>query len=297
MRETAPPDVLQHWDGLLQTLWSASHGTGLKVATGLYAPDIREAADALPNTAERLAQGFWRTLSMWKPRPPETPEGRYEAVIAVVWRVLWMVRKAPPQRPFVEEVLAAALRPVRRLRAGLLTPEVCALLYDYYRGVWAAHLTRPQLQMIRNALAGTLAALPPDEMDTFWEKLQSPKEMVREAMRLGLEDLRDAHAVPHLLRGLEQSQDTAVRHSIVDCLEQIADPRAIAALTRLRRETALPDWMLARRISRAIRVIEQQNRGRQHRLLLRPAEDAPDLLRPLSDPLDDGKHDLLRPPE
>ncbi|HZT43131.1 MAG TPA: HEAT repeat domain-containing protein [Chthonomonadaceae bacterium] len=297
MRETAALDVLRKWDPHLQALWSGSQGAGQQIAIGLYAPDMREAAEALPNTAERLAQGFWRTLNMWKPRPPESPEGRYEAVVAVVWRVLWMVRKAPPQRPFVEEVLAAALRPVRRLRAGLLTPEVCALLYDYYRGVWAAHLTRPQLQTIRDALACTLAALPPDEMDAFWEKLQSPKEMMRAAMRLGLEDLRDAHAVPHLLRGLEQSQDTAVRHSIVDCLEQIADPRAIAALIRLRRETALPDWMLARRIARAIRVIEQQNRGGQHRLLLRPAEEAPDLLRPVADPPDDGKRDLLRPLE
>ncbi|HLV81698.1 MAG TPA: HEAT repeat domain-containing protein [Chthonomonadaceae bacterium] len=295
MRETAPPDVLQQWDARLQALWSA--GAGLQASLGLYTPEAREAETALPHTAERLAQGFWRTLSTWKPRPPDSAEARYEAVVAVVWRVLWMVRKAPPQRPFVEEVLAAALRPVRRLRAGLLTPEVCALLYDYYRGVWAAHLTRAQLQTIRDALAGTLAALPPDEMDAFWEKLQSPKEMVREAMRLGLEDLRDAHAVPHLLRGLEQSQDLAVRHSIVDCLEQIADPRAIAALIRLRRETALPDWMLARRIGRAIRIIEQQNRGRQHRLLLRPAEEAPDLLRPIADASEDGRRDLLRPPE
>jgi hypothetical protein len=176
---------------------------------------------------------------------------------------------------------------VRRLQVGLLTAEVCAALYDFDRGVWTPHLTKPQLWTIRCALAETIAALPPEEMGPFWEHLQSPDPRIRQAMRLGLTFLRSAHAVPHLIRGLESVPDHDTRAAIVDCLEEIGDPRALGALHRLRRETARTDWTLSRHIARAISVIERQNRGNQHRTLLRPTEppDAPEavLLRPAAD--------------
>lgn len=299
----APPEVLAEWDARLQRLWDSSLETALEAAGQLYAPDVYlpEAGeeDALPWLTELLTTTFWRTL-MDMHGLPDSPLARYESAVAAVEYVLHMMRHFPPNTPFVEERLAVALRPVRRLRAGMMTAEVCATLYDYHRGIWKPHLTKPQLWIIRTALAQTIAALPPDAMDVFWEQLQSPVPMVRQAMLLGLEDLRDAHAVPHLLRGLEQSHDHDTRHAIVDCLEQIGDPRAIAGLTHLRRDTAYSDWTLSRHIQRAIRVIELHNRGRHHRQLLRASEMPPEndrmLVHPTESPATGGEEtDLLRP--
>jgi hypothetical protein len=301
-----PADVLAAWDARLQDLWNPSLGVALQAAEALYAPEEEiaegEPEPTLPEVEERLSAEFWRILTSRKQPMPASAAARYYAVAAVVWLILQRIRQQP-DGPFVEEYLAVALRPVRRLRAGDLTEEVCAALYDYQRGLWTPHLTKPQLYTIRVALAKTIAALPPDHMGAFWDRLSSSDPTLRKAMLLGLEFLRSAHAIPHLLRGLETSRDHAVRAAIVDCLEAIADPRALSTLTRLRRETAQDDWTLSRHIARVIRVIEQQNRGQNHRTLLRPTETPPDeeqsLLRPASDQnhLESENTTLLRPSE
>lgn len=295
------PEVAACWDHTFGDLWDPSLGRALQAAGELYR---RDGADVVLNAeaAESLSGLFWRTLIGQQAHKPETVESRYCAVLHAVWFVLRAVRKAPAN-PVIVPNFVVALRPVRWLRAGALAPEICAALYDYNRGIWWPYLSRPQMWEIRMALARTIAALPPNEMDAFWENLQSADVGIRHAMLQGLEFLRSAHAVPHLLRGLERSGDHATRAAIVDCLEEIADPRAIAMLTRLRQETAHGDWTLSRHIARVIRVIEQQNRGRSHRTLLRPAQTPPQeagsLLRPAaSAPRQEAENALLlRPTE
>jgi hypothetical protein len=299
------PEVWAEWDADLKALWHPSLEVALRAAASLYAPaDTSE--EALPEEQDWLSSHFWRLLIEAYKRPPESAVERYQAIVAAIRRIVRVARETPTE-PFVEDVMEVALRPIRRLQIGALTLEVCAALWDYHRGIWTVHLTKPQMWKLRNSLARTIAALPPDRMGAFWTNLQSDNPMVRDAMRLGLEFLRSAHAVPHLLQGLEQIQDHATRAAIVDRLEQIADPRAIAALTRLRRETAQTDWTLSRQIARALRVIEQQNRGQSHRLLLRPSTTPPEgdrtLMRPAVDtPAMQDRHaaesaDLLRSAE
>jgi hypothetical protein len=272
---------------LLQDLWGSSLSVGLQAARLFYAPDAGELP--LPDVEEELTTTFWRLLTSHCPQRPESDAEAYQAILRVVGKILHSVREAPTA-PFVEDLLSVALRPVRKLQAGVLTPEICAALYDFDRGLWTPHLTKPQLFTIEMALAETIAALPPDEMEDFWENLQSPKPGLRQAMRLGLTFLRSAHAVPHLLRGLQALTDHETRAAIVDCLEEISDPRALEVLHRLRRETAQSDWTLSRHLARAIRVIERQNRGNQHRTLLRPTQPPANpeetLLRPAADPPD-----------
>jgi hypothetical protein len=272
---------------LLQDLWGQSLSAALEAAHIFYAPETGEIR--LPQVEEELTATFWRLLTSHCPQRPTSDAETYQAILRVVWKVLRSIRETPTA-PFVEDMLSVALRPVRKLQAGVLTPEVCAALYDFDRGVWTPHLTKPQMWTIQLALAETIAALPPDEMEAFWENLQSPNPGMRQAMQLGLTFLRSAHAVPHLLRGLEAITDHDTRAAIVDCLEEIADPRALEVLHRLRRETAQSDWTLSRHLARAIRVIERQNRGNQHRTLLRPTEPPANpeetLLRPAADPLD-----------
>ena len=76
------------------------------------------------------------------------------------------------------------------------------------------------------------------------------------------------------------------------------EPSAIPSLTRLHRETATTDWTLSRQIARAIRVIEKQNAGGNHRTLLRPAITPPVqdtyLMRPVPG-ANSTDADLLRP--
>lgn len=291
----APPRILTVWDAALRELWSDDSDTATSAAATLYAP---AAAEDEPTTREGDAiVWFLQQLKARSPRMPSTAEERYRAVVVAVWHLLHRVRETPAQ-PFIEDSLAVALRPVGRLQAGMLTPEVCATLYDYHRGIWAPHLTRPQRQKIQSALAAALASLPPDEMEVFWDNLHSPHALMRGAMRLGLEWLTSDHAVPHLLSGLDRSTDSETRFAIVDNLARIGDPRALPRLYTLRRLTAFTDWPLARRISAAIDVIEHLNRGQTPRSLLRPAQapspDSDALLRPTteSDPAPDT---LLRP--
>src|SRR5579862_6065603 len=228
----APQAVVSRLDKRLTSLWSPALSAALEFASALYAPDGDEAL-ARAGVEEQDTALFWQMLMGYYPRQPETFAERYRAVVTAVWRFLRVVRETPTE-PFVEEHLAVALRPVRRLGLSILTAEVCAALYDYHRGVWTPNLTRPQRYVIEQALTRTVAALPPQAMPAFWENLQSHDPMLRGAMLLGLKYLSSTHAVPHLLHGLEAIHDHTTRAAIVDCLEQIGEPQAIPALLRLR---------------------------------------------------------------
>ncbi|MCW3054052.1 MAG: hypothetical protein JWN14_3222 [Chthonomonadales bacterium] len=296
-RHPAPPQTLAAWDPLLVKLWSADRTIAAQTATILY-PHEPTDFEPTPRESEAILW-FLQQLNAQYPHLPSTEEARYQAVVVTVWRLLHRVRETPAQ-PFIEDSLAVALRPLGRLQAGALTPEICATLYDYHRGVWTPHLTRPQRQKIQSLLAVALASLPPDEMEVFWDNLHSSNALMRGAMCLGLEWLTSDHAVPHLLCGLDRSADSATRFAIVDNLARIGDPRALPRLYTLRRTSALTDWPLSRRISAAIGVIEHLNRGQSQRSLLRPAQAPPPdpttLLRPLTE-TDFETATLLRPPD
>ena len=276
-------ETLAGWDGWMRLFWASEMRVGLGTAEQFYE---EEEEPFRPEVIQNLATEFLQVLRADTPQLPATPVARYEAVVKAIERVLHRVRTTPAE-PFIEEKLAVALRPVRKLQLGALTPEVCAVLYDFHRGIWTVHLTKPQRWTIRIALMQTLAALPAEAMTVFWENLDGSQPMLSEAMGVGLELLTTAHAVPQLLHGLEQSHNHDNRTLIVNCLEQIADARALETLHRLRRETAHTDWTLSRQIARTIRVIEQQNRDQNSRTLLRPtqAPEHPDstLLRPATD--------------
>ena len=289
-----PDDWLDHQ---LPLLWSERLSLALETAGALYTPDD-DARLAHQETEEKVILHFWRLLIKAAPRLPELPEARYRIVVQTIQRILTIVRQTPTDVA-AEEFLAVALRPIRKLALGGLTDDVCAALIDYRRGHWTPYLNRPQLHVIETALARTVAALPPDDMEPFWENMHSSDPMARSAMLLGLRFISTAHAVPHLLHGLERSHDHALRAAIVDHLEEIAEPSAIPTLTRLHRETATTDWSLSRQIARAIRVIEKQNAGGNHRTLLRPAITPAMtdnlLLRPVRGANPTDAADLLRP--
>jgi hypothetical protein len=291
--------TLNEWlDSHLPLLWHEKLSTALAMARELYAPD-NDAYLADPDSEEKVSLHFWRLLIKATPRLPDLPEARFRVVVQTIQRILNVVRQTPTD-PFAQEFLVIALRPIRRLALGGLTDEVCAALIDYHSGHWTPYLTRPQLYAIENTLAKTVAALPPNNMEPFWELLNCPDPRTRNAMLLGLRYISAAHAVSHLLHGLEHTQDHALRAAFVDHIEKIGEPSTIPTLTRLRRETAATDWPLSRQIGRAIRVIEKQNAGGNYRTLLRPATPTPTqdegLLRPaIGAPLTDSA-DLLRSP-
>jgi len=296
-RHPAPASVLAAWDASFAKLWSADGTTAARAATVLY-PHEPPDTEPTPRESEAILW-FLQQLTTQNPHMPSTEEARYQAVVVAVWRLLHRVRETPAQ-PFIEDSLAVALRPIGRLQAGPLTAEICATLFDYHRGVWTPHLTRPQRQKIQGALATALASLPPDEMEVFWDNLHSSNALMRGAMCLGLEWLTSDHAVPHLLCGLDRSADSETRFAIVDNLARIGDPRALPRLYTLRRTSALTDWPLSRRISAAIGVIEHLNRGQSQRSLLRPAQAPPPdpaaLLRPVAE-TESESATLLRPPD
>jgi hypothetical protein len=224
----------------------------------------------------------------WEERKTEFPSSSplLRCSSSAFGSVLRMVRELPPTE-FEAGLVAVALRPIRQQRIGVLTDEVCETFYDYDRGRWAANLTRPDHFTIRTALAATLAALPAQEITSYWEKLQFGTPLMRRALWMGLEFLRDAHAASSLMFGLTYCMDHAVQAAIVDHLEQIGDACALPLLHRLRRETATTDWTLSRHLARAISAIERQNAGQNARTLLRPTTEVPEdessLLRPLTE--------------
>lgn len=292
-------------DPTLRDLWSPSLQTALAAAEWVYGlPDASEPPRAdvdriVPafwrswigtmdtTVREALAQRFWRTRTIRFPMP-ETAGKRYGAVVQAAGRVLEAVHRsfAPTIAPTIDSYVVGALYPVLKLQAGELTGVLCTILYDFSR-VWLPLLEKPQQWRIQKALAGTVAGLPPGQIGAFWDNLQSPDAMMRHAMLPALEALCSEHAVPHLLRGFEQSRDHTVRAAIVDCLEQIADPQAIGPMRRYSQTAAKDDWPLSRHIARAVDVIEKQNKNRNHRTLLRPSSSVPEdpsaLLRPAAD--------------
>ena len=315
----------------LRQLWDESLTASVDAAAALYQSDN---GDPIQNETllNEIVLQFRRDLLTGTPRLPETEGMIYIAIVGAVWRTLRQARERLMRSPFDQEnatgfrkdfsseemlswwknietdkVTAAeslllALRPVRRLEAGVMTAEICVILRDFHQKHALLQLKKPERYYIENALALTLAAQPPDQLYAFWKYLQSDNPQIRQSMRFGLKFFRSAHAVPHLLTTLENVQDHDIRAEIVDILEQIGEPSALPVLARLKKETALTDWPLSRHIGRAIKIIERQDKNRPYGTLLRSSEAPPaierQLLRPARAAQLDAERDrdeLLRP--
>ncbi len=265
----------------IHSLFSPDNPLRWEAAFALYSPDGLDSPYLHAEDAPRRAIANLLLTALSSPELSE-PKGH----IVAMGRVLQQIRERPIQE-FDSAELAVALRPIRVLKLEDLADDVCETLYDFYRGRWAAKLSRPDNYTIRTAIATTLAALPPHSLTPYWDRFQFGDTMTRSAMSHGLEFLRANHAALSLLFGLTYCSIHTLQAAIVDCLEQIGDPQALPTLHRLRRETAFSDWTLSRHLSRAIAVIERQNAGQQERTLLRPtselSDDTDSLLRPLAD--------------
>ncbi len=284
----------------LPELWNASLDTSIAAALMAYRSDGDDSIQASEPLHETAMQ-FRRFLIADKPQMPQTAAGVYLAVLSAAWRVLRRAR-LDRQNPHWIAYFLIALRPVRRFQAGVLTAEICAALHDFLWDSRVAKLNKPDRYRLEDALAMTLAALPPGELIPYWQNLTSDNPQLRQSMRYGLKFFRSAHAVPHLLTTLENVPDHDIRAQIVDILEQIGEPSAIPVLMRLKKQTALTDWPLSRHIGRAIKVIERQDKNHHYGTLLRPSEAPPaiekELLRPAGSANLDAERDradLLRP--
>ena len=284
---------------------------------------------------DAAALEFRRILLTDTPTTPETTAAQRLAVIRVVWQNLRRTRLGEERPHLINDLvdknavyasgilpeaiiaelntlksdksiwaarLIIAMQPVRRLRAGIMTLEICAALHDFRWNSAMLALSKPDRHAVEEALAITLAALPPDEMEAYWKNLQSDNPRIRQSMRLGLKFFRSAHAVPHLLATLEHVEEHDIRAEIVDILEQIGEPSALPALMRLKKQTAQTDWPLSRHIGRTIKIIERHDRNLNYTNLLRssdaPPANAAELLRPASAAQFDAERDkgeLLRP--
>ena len=288
------PDVNSE-AGAWAALWASDPGEAADAVGRLYAPLAGEPADPAEAAAE-FAREFSLRLKRDCPQIPLETDTQRHALVTLAGSILRRERTVTPPQ-FRHLRYLAALRPVRRLSAGELTPEICAGLYDYHRGVWEGRLSRYELYCVRVGLAQTLADFPPDGIGLFWKTLREGDPMHRHAMLHGFAFFRSAHAVPHLLEGFRTSPEHNVRAAIVNCLEQIGVPTALPTLRELKRETAYTDWTLSRHIARAIRVIEMHSKDHAHHQLLRatnaPPSDNRGLLRPASE-LDADRASLLR---
>ncbi len=256
--------------------------------------------DLLPEVEPRVREALRLAIAAEGPLPAE-PEMLRFCVAEAVTRVLRTYRLAPAM-PFSEEYLEVALRPVPRLDTGVLATEVCAILHDFHRGIWAPHLRKPQMLRLEEAVARALSALPAAEMDLFWDWFESADAMRRSSAERGLAFLTLAHRVDHLLYGLVRSRDHRLRARIVDDLETMADARAIPTLARMQPDLARTDWTLARQVLRVLRVLDLQNPGLATRTLLRSTSGRTpegELVRPVpeSSANKSNRTELLRPPD
>lgn len=266
----------------LPQLWSDSLTTSVAAALMAYRSDGGDSVRG-EDLVNEIALEFRRILIMDAPKMPDTAAGVYIAVVRAIWQV---TRRARLNRDAPHSVahFLIALRAVRRFQAGILTAEICAALHDFCWNSATLKLQMPNRYRLEEALAVTLAALPPNELGPYWQNLQSENPQIRQSMRMGLKFFRSTHSVPHLLSTLENVPDHDIRAEIVDILEQIGEPSALPVLMRLKKQMALTDWTLSRHIGRAIKVIELHNRGHHFTNLLRSSDAPPvndkELLRP-----------------
>lgn len=278
---TPPSGPIALRDSLLCSLWYPKQSVALAASLQLFAPCARSEAgesamraeEASIPIAERLAAELRRHLLTGAPRMPAEAEERYDRAVEALRCVLRHLHETP-RAPFVEDQIEVALRAACRLEAGTLASEICSELCDLRRGYWTPHLTSFQRRCLGATLINALMALPPDALDVFWELLQSENAVIRSAMLPVLERFTASHAIGHLLTGLRRSRAHPLRMTIVELLEQIAEPDSIPVLREVQRQSAYTDWPLSRRIARALHVIERQNRHTQQRTLLR-ASDMP----------------------
>ncbi len=254
----------------LSVLWSEDQEAAMHCAQALFTPCVLPHYTPHPDIVEQTAHNFIASLIQINPEMPESSESIREAIVIAIRTLLHDLRRYPSE-PFVEEYIDTALWSVFHLEAGELTESVCDILTDFCSGIWTLHLTKPQLYIIEKALARSLVAIPCEQMDIYWLRMQSGEEHQRKAMSFGLGYLSTAHAVPHLNYGLKFLKEHALRREILIRMEEIADPRCLPTLFKMRQEISQTDWTLTRLILRVIRVVEMVNRGGYQQTLLRPS--------------------------
>ena len=262
-------------ESTLFRLWDEDRQTAGLAARALYAQS--EKSDRLREETETaLIEEFLYLLYALSASRPVTVPSRLDIVTEAALQLVRTIQ-SDPRLTFLEERAAFALRPIGRLSGWWRAEIVCDLLYDLYRGLWAPHLTKPQIWSLRDSIALALAALPPETLLPLWNGLQRDDGLRRGAMMMGIELLNGEHAVAALVFGLGYSRDHMVRSLVVNYLEQIGDASCLPRLAEVRRETAYFDWTLSRQIARAMRIIERSSQGSADRILLRPADAPSDL--------------------
>ncbi len=274
----------------LGTLWNCDPARVMRSACQLYAP-LPGRPSASPELTTRTLERFLEHLHVRQSTRPKLLTIRFQAAAqaaADVIEELCAVRSSPS----LDQQIAIALRPVYRMHTEKLAESICLCYYTMANGPWAINLTRPQSFSMKNSLGGALCSMPPACLLPFWRHLQDGTALWQHSLGMGLRALGQAHAVNHLLFGLQHCQNHTLRITLVLTLEQIGEPAAMDTLHRLERDVASTDWPLARQIARALQVIEHQNRGNSALSLLRPAAvqyDENEMLR-----LPAADNDLLR---
>ncbi len=286
---------------LLPRLWETDDVAASQAAVSLFASPENSISPHRTEVIQQLTTDFLHVLTSFSPQMPISLDNRRDAVIGALKMLLGNLLKYA-SKPFIEEYVDIALLPVISLESGEFADIICSFLLDYASGVWTPHLTKPQLYVIEKSIARSLAALPYDQMDIYWLKMQDGMEAESAAMRLGLGYLSAAHAVEHLVYGLVFLKEHTLRKDILLRLEEIADSRCLPALMKMKQEMSLTDWTLTRLIIRVIKVIEMVHRDEYQRTLLRASDEkqvaADQLLHPVapiaSDDFTSARKTLLR---
>jgi hypothetical protein len=177
----------------------------------------------------------------------------------------------------------------------------CTLRHLHSAGPPARDIT-----LLRETACRVLGVISPDALFLLWYTLGSPEPEGRRDVLPALDYLRDARAVPYLLRLLERRgqwpDGEMTGWFIVRALERIGDRRAIPVLWRLVEASRSPkpptatSVELGREAKRVIESLEGGQAKRDRERLLRPAAPpSADLVRPADAPPFENASELPRP--
>lgn len=211
---------------------------------------------------------FLNAIVSESPTCPKTVALQRLVLIHAMVRTLHL---AQTERPLCPSRLTVALWPLTTLPSPESARALCDLLvFLYHRSVLFTY-PKPQVYWLEQVFQKALCAQKAPHLLPFWQLINTADPLAREAFYHALNWLRAGHAVAHLLFGLQTLADHALRMTLVNLLEEIAEPQSLLPLVRLHKETAETDWPLSRRIARAVQLIAHQNASPNPTTLLRPA--------------------------
>jgi hypothetical protein len=246
------------------------------------------------------------TLRAQTPQLPIATEERYDAVATAL---AYCIQANIPELSLTDEpstldYLKIALYAVYALRAPQLHDVCCTLLLALDAALIREREgnRRPALESLRYIVYERLAALPPDEMPRFWDRLNAAS--TSEAFWPVVRRMRDRRAVPFLLGALSLLPPDG-QSAVIKALREMQDARAIPPLQALAEGTdviapvakeALAYILRHSRDDAAqlLRPTDARHAGNPRETLLRPAAAAStasrleELLRPGSAPEEKG---------